>query len=100
MQVLIHSIARCLFDFEQAPKHSVPNDFDRYMKPHPSLAVAALLAGLLVSCFKGPAHVAWTSSASMVVEPWIAIGTVRSGMTIPQVVAELAEPDRKQGEAI
>jgi hypothetical protein len=57
------------------------------------LAAAILLAG---GCSKRPAHAAWTSSESMIIEPGVAIGPVREGMTIQQVVAELGEPDRKK----
>jgi hypothetical protein len=58
------------------------------------LAVVALLAG---GCSKRLAHSAWTSSASIVIEPKVSIGPVRSGMTMEQVVAELGEPDRENG---
>ena len=56
------------------------------------LAVATLLAG---GCSKRPAHGVWSSSKSIVIEPGISVGPVRSGMTIQQVIAELGEPDRR-----
>ena len=61
------------------------------------LAAVALFAG---GCSKRSAHGAWTSSASIVIEPGVSIGPVRSGMTIQQVVAELGEPDRKKESAL
>jgi hypothetical protein len=39
-------------------------------------------------------------SESIVIEPGVSIGPVRSGMTIQQVVAELGEPDRKEEAAL
>ena len=71
-----------------------------FMKKITPLIVAALLASLFVGCSKRPAHGAWTSSASIVIEPGVAIGPVRSGMTIEQVVAELGEPDQKKDSAL
>lgn len=61
------------------------------------LAAAVLLAE---GCSKRAAHSAWTSSESMVIEPGVSIGPVRDGMTIQRVVAELGEPDRKEGSAL
>ena len=61
------------------------------------LAAVALLAG---GCSKRSARGAWTSSASIIIEPGVSIGLVRSGMTIQQVVAELGEPDRKKESAL
>jgi hypothetical protein len=55
------------------------------------LVAAALLAG---GCSKRPAHVSWSSSQSIVVEPGVAIGSVHSGMTIQQVIAEIGQPDQ------
>jgi hypothetical protein len=55
------------------------------------LAATVLLAG---GCSKRPAHVIWSSSESIVVEPGVAIGSVHSGMTIQQVIAALGQPDR------
>jgi|SRR5208282_1527755 len=54
------------------------------------VAVALLASG----CSKRSAHAVWSSSESIVVEPGVAIGSVHSGMTIQQVVAELGQPDR------
>jgi hypothetical protein len=54
---------------------------------------AALIAG---GCTKRPAHGIWSSSKSIVIEPGVAIGSVHSGMTIRQVIAELGEPDRTE----
>ena len=71
-----------------------------FMKKYTPLIVAALLASLFVGCSKRPAHGAWTSSASIVIEPGVAIGPVRSGMSIQQVVAELGEPDQKKDSAL
>ena len=61
------------------------------------LAAGALLVG---GCSKRSAHGAWRSSQSIVIEPGISIGPVRSGMTIDQVVAELGEPDQKKESAL
>jgi hypothetical protein len=61
------------------------------------LAAVAVLAG---GCSKRPAQSAWTSSASMVIDPGVAIGPVRSGMTMQQVIAELGEPDRKKDSVL
>ena len=55
------------------------------------LVAAALLAG---GCSKRSAHAVWSSSKSIVIEPGVASGSVQSGMTIQQVIAELGQPDR------
>jgi hypothetical protein len=55
------------------------------------LVAAAFLAG---GCSKQAAHVSWSSSESIVVEPGVAIGSVHSGMTMQQVIAELGQPDQ------
>ena len=65
------------------------------MKHCTPLIVSVLLASLFVGCSKRP-----TSSASFVIEPNAAIGPVRSGMTIQQVVAKLGEPDQKKDIAL
>jgi hypothetical protein len=65
------------------------------MKHCTLLIVAALLVSLFVGCSKRP-----TSSATFVIEPKAAIGPVRSGMTIQQVVAVLGEPDQKKDSAL
>lgn len=54
------------------------------------MLAAALLAG---GCSKRSAHGAWSTSESIVIEPGVAIGSVHSGMTIQQVIAELGQPD-------
>jgi hypothetical protein len=56
------------------------------------LVAVTILAGC---CSTRPAHGVWSSSESMVIEPRVSVGPVRSGMTIQQVVAELGEPDRR-----
>ncbi len=61
------------------------------------VAAVALIAG---GCSKPSAQGTWRSSASLVIEPGVSIGPVRSGMTIEQVVAELGEPDRKKDSAL
>jgi hypothetical protein len=60
------------------------------------LVAAALLAG---GCSKRSAYGAWSSSESIVIEPGVAIGSVHSGMTIQQVIAELGQPDRTEDSA-
>ncbi|HEX3857027.1 MAG TPA: hypothetical protein VHY30_07010, partial [Verrucomicrobiae bacterium] len=55
------------------------------------LVAAAFFAG---GCSKQSAHGSWSSSESIVVEPGVAIGSVHSGMTIQQVMAELGQPDQ------
>jgi len=55
------------------------------------LVAAAFFAG---GCSKQSAHGSWSSSESIVVEPGVAIGSVRSGMTTQQVIAELGQPDQ------
>ena len=64
------------------------------MKKYTPLIVAALLASLFVGCFKRPAHVSWSSSESIVVDPGVAVGSVHSGMTIQQVTVELGQPSQ------
>ena len=60
------------------------------------LVAATLLVG---GCSKPSAQEAWSSSESIVVEPGVAIGSVHSGMTIQQVIAELGQPDRTVEQA-
>ncbi len=66
------------------------------MKYRTPLVVGALLISLFAGCSKRPAHSAWTSSDSIVIEPGVSIGPVHSGMTMQQVVAELGQPDQKK----
>jgi hypothetical protein len=66
----------------------------RFMKYHASLVFGALLISLFASCSKRPAHSAWTSSDSFIIEPRVSVGPVHSGMTMQQVVAALGEPDK------
>ena len=55
-----------------------------------------LLATVFIAggCSKQSAHVSWSSSESVVVEPGVAIGFVHSGTTTQQVIAELGQPDQ------
>jgi hypothetical protein len=55
------------------------------------LLAAVLLAG---GCSKQSTHVSWSSSQSILVEPGMAIGSVHSGTTIQQVLAEIGQPDQ------
>ena len=57
-----------------------------------SLVIAALI--LAAGCSKRPTHSAWASSASTVIEPWVSIGPLHSGMTIQQVITELGQPEQ------
>jgi hypothetical protein len=60
------------------------------------LVITVLLASLFAGCSKRPTHGVLTSSTSIVIEPGVSIGPVRSGMTMEQVVTALGEPDKKQ----
>jgi hypothetical protein len=66
------------------------------MKYRTPLVVGALLISLFAGCSTRPAHSAWTSSDSIVIEPGVSVGPVHSGMAMQQVVAELGEPDQKK----
>src|SRR4051812_48214750 len=59
------------------------------------LTVATLIGG----CSKHP-HPIPTSSESMVLTPSVSIGPVRSGMTIQQIIKQLGEPDRREGNLL
>ena len=63
------------------------------------ITVLAVAAFWVAGCSKRPAHGAVTSSASMVIEPGVCIGPVRSGMTIQQAKAELGEPDQREKDS-
>src|ERR1035441_5209301 len=65
----------------------------RFMKNRIPTIILALLVSLFSGCSKRPTTAAWSSSASIVIEPGVAIGTMHSGMTISQVIAELGQPD-------
>ena len=60
------------------------------------ITVLAVAAFWVAGCSKRPARGAVTSSASMVIEPGVCIGPVRSGMTMQQAIAELGEPDQQK----
>jgi len=67
------------------------------MKKHKSLIVAALLASLFAGCSKKPPVATmpvWSSSSTIVINPSVPIGSLRSGMTIQEVIAELGLPTR------
>ena len=59
-----------------------------------SLIVAALLVSLFAGCSKKPAVTGWSSSSTIVNSPSISIGSLHSGMTIQEVIAELGQPTR------
>jgi hypothetical protein len=58
------------------------------------LIVAALLASLFAGCSQKPAVVSWSSSSTIVISPSISIGSLHSGMTIQDVIAEIGQPTR------
>ena len=67
------------------------------MKEFTPLIVAALLASLFAGCSKKPAvptMPVWSSSSTIVINPSVPIGSLRSGMTIQEVIAELGQPTR------
>lgn len=66
------------------------------MKFSTPLIIGALLVSLFAGCSKRPAAGAWTSSDSIVIEPGVSIGPLRSGMTMQQVITEFGEPDQKE----
>ena len=59
-----------------------------------SLIVAALLVSLFACCSKKPAVTGLSSSSTIVISPSISIGSLHSGMTIQEVIAELGQPTR------
>ena len=66
------------------------------MNYRPLLVAGTLLISLFIGCSKQPAHNAWTSSDSIIIEPGVSVGPVHSGMTMKQMVAKLGEPDQKR----
>ena len=64
------------------------------MKNRIPTIILALLVSLFSGCSKRPTTAAWSSSASIVIEPGVAIGTMHSGKAISQVIAELGQPDQ------
>jgi hypothetical protein len=47
-----------------------------------------------------PSESSAASSDSMVIEPRVCVGKVRTNMTVEQVIAELGEPDNKTGHVL
>ena len=66
----------------------------RMMKNRIPLIVAALLASLFAGCSKKPVLGGWSSSSTIVINPAVPIGSLHSGMTIQEVIAELGQPTR------
>ena len=67
------------------------------MKNWTSLIVAALLASLFAGCSKKPAlptMPVWSANSTIAINPIITIGSLHSGMTIQEVIAELGQPTR------
>jgi hypothetical protein len=64
------------------------------MKNYTPLIVAALLASLFAGCSKKPTVSGLSSSSTIVISPSISIGSLHSGMTIQDVIAELGQPTR------
>ena len=64
------------------------------MKIYTPLIVAALLVSLFVGCSKKSAVAGSASSSTIVISPSISIGSLHSGMTIQDVIAELGQPTR------
>ena len=59
--------------------------------------IVALLVYLVASCSKKPAVATmpvWSASSTIAINPIITIGTLRSGMTIQEVITELGQPAR------
>jgi hypothetical protein len=66
------------------------------MKFSTLLIIGADMLSLFAGCSKPQAASAWSSSDSIIIEPGVSIGPLRSGMTMPQVIAEFGEPDQKE----
>jgi hypothetical protein len=64
------------------------------MKHFTPLFLAVLL--VMAGCSKRPPVSSWTSSDSIVIEPGVSIGPLRSGMTMQQAAAELGESDQRE----
>jgi hypothetical protein len=67
------------------------------MKNCTPLIVVALLASLFAGCSKKaaiPTTPVWSDSSTVTVNPIITIGSLRSGMSIQEVIAELGQPTR------
>lgn len=65
---------------------------------HSTMLGFALLL-ILAACSR-TAPLAPDSSAPMDIEPKVRVGTIKAGMTVEQVVAELGEPQRKTANAL
>jgi hypothetical protein len=62
------------------------------------LAVSAMAALVsFVSCSKDPAP---SPNPPLVIEPNVSVGSVRAGMSMKQVIAELGEPQRRTAKAL
>jgi hypothetical protein len=63
---------------------------------------ASLLAGILwgVSCSDRADHAAGNSNIPLSIEPNVAVGPVRAGMRVQELVAKLGEPDRRTANAL
>lgn len=59
----------------------------------------ALGALLLAACSEAPQTAAPTGPP-MIIEPNLAVGKIRAGMTVTQVVAELGEPKRRTATSL
>jgi hypothetical protein len=63
---------------------------------------AGLLVGILcgVSCSDRADHAAGNSNITLTIEPNVAVGPVRAGMRVQELVAKLGEPDRRTANAL
>jgi hypothetical protein len=64
------------------------------MKKCTPLILAAFLTSLFAGCSKQPTPSGWSPSTTIDISPSVPIGTLRSGMTIQEVIAVLREPSR------
>ncbi|HZR16451.1 MAG TPA: hypothetical protein VFE51_03920 [Verrucomicrobiae bacterium] len=66
------------------------------------LLMAVTLAGLLswVGCSDRSEHSGGAANIPMQIEPNVAVGPVRAGMTVQQVLARLGEPERRTANAL
>jgi hypothetical protein len=62
--------------------------------PQIMASVVVAVSIIATGCSRRPAHSAWASSASFVIEPGVSIGPLHSDMTIQQVIEELGQPDK------
>lgn len=63
-------------------------------------ALACVASLFIAGCSENSASKAAASSEQIVIEPHVAVGKVHAGMTIPQVIAQLGEPERKTSSAV